>query len=337
MNVAIVTFSMAKNYGAVLQCYALSKFLTSKGFNVYLIEYPLEKSAKGLKSMIKNFIVTRRFSSFSAKYLPKVNNDLNPHYVIFGSDQIWNPQITKNQKFNYFGKGIKRGAKKVAYAASFGLDSWLFKDLTEEVKPLLNDFLAIGVREASGVDICLSEFNVKSQNVLDPTFLVDNYHELVDPSVNNGAVVSYFFNKDPSRYSFVSELATKLDARAVLLNELKPKKGFTVEPFPSVITWISSIKNANFIVTDSFHCMVFSILFKKNFVCFSARPDREGRLTSLLSQIGLSDRFLSSTSVEEIQKILDSPIDYNKVHNLVNQLQLFSREFLMSALEASHD
>ena len=136
MNVKILTFSQAPNYGALLQCYALSKILKNMDHNVELVNIPFDYmnsfSYKIRKVLLYGFV-----KRFHEQYLPNsvsLNNlDFDATYIV-GSDQVWNITITNESYLRYFFDFLPNDTKRISYAASFGSDEWPFKDKTQMIK-----------------------------------------------------------------------------------------------------------------------------------------------------------------------------------------------------------
>jgi hypothetical protein len=336
LKVGIVTFYTANNYGAVLQCHALYSFLKSQGHEVVLLETDLPNKNKTLRSKLRHsFFNSISFKKFRNNWLPDVvSKNTSVDAVVFGSDQIWNIDITKQFYLEYFGSFLHEKIKRVAYAASFGVASWNHPKELLDAKSEIAKFSVFGIREASGVEICKEQFDVTATKVLDPTLLLeaDNYKKLYKLRLKKGQLVSYIFNKDAKKIEDVKKLASSLSLKPVLLSDVRIRKGILSVPYPSVSTWVSYLAAADFVVTDSFHCMVFAIINQKNFVAIPAIKARAGRMTSLLSDLGLLDRFFEDIKSAQESGIVFSDIDYSKVNIKLDVLREESRQFLISSI-----
>ncbi len=326
MKIGIVTFIKACNYGAVLQNYALQKHLKSLGHEVVCLDVPLPAAREGFRTKLRMFFVKRVFRKFSRRHLPnRVPVDRKIDLCVFGSDQIWNVDITKECYEVYFGKGIKC-EKKISYAASFGLSHWKFDGITDEVRRLLSSFDGISVRESSGVDICKQKLNSHAVQVLDPTFLVRDYSELLveTPKID---IACYIFNKLNNSVDKIKSIGVKYNKRVTVLNDFRIRRGITSVPYPSVNRWLSSINNSQLVITDSFHCMVYAIIFRKQFIALPAIRERSGRMTSLLSALDLGERFFESIEDVLCSDIATENIDYSKVELKLANLRDESLQF----------
>ncbi|UMB60796.1 polysaccharide pyruvyl transferase family protein [Lutibacter sp. A80] len=334
MEIGIITFHNVNNYGAVLQCYALSEILKNKGYKVELINLPLHSKSKKIRAIVSGKLSSAAFKSFRINFLPNtVESDNLKDLYIFGSDQIWNLDITKSNFKLYFGSWIKKEVPKIAYAASFGNSKWNNQDNKEDVKKLLNSFSSIGIRESSGVKICEKEFSIKCDKVLDPTFLLNNYDFLLKKINLSKLMVCYIFGKDELKINELKKIANKKNLKPVLLSDVRLRKDIKSIPFPTVSKWLSYLNTSELILTDSFHCMVFAILFKKNFIAIPAIPDRVDRMVSLLSDLGLKSRFFKNIQEVFNSEVLEEDIDYKLVDEKLEKLKVESFNFLEKSLK----
>jgi len=333
MILGIVTFHTANNYGAVLQCYALAETLKDLGHKVKLIDLPLHKAPPSLRARLRLKLIARAFSEFRQKFLPE---SVNPETILdryyFGSDQIWNPQITGENYALFFGSFVPKDKPKIAYAASFGLATWSFPEYSNDVTELLTSFKALGVRESSAVTICENQFNVRAAQVLDPTLLKTDYSSTYKKRKPEDSLVCYIFGKEEKKIQQIRRIAKKCRLRAVLLNDFRIRKQIKSVPFPTVSTWLSYIESSEFVLTDSFHCMVFAIIFKKNFIAIPAIPERAGRMISLLESLGLTERFFNSIEDAEKSDVILKNIDYKVVNKKISVLRDDSIRFLKESL-----
>ena len=346
-KIGILTFAKGDNYGAVLQAYALKEVLARMGYTVEFIYLTWNTWKANLLSYVTP--LSKRFESFRNEYigsftvechtkedLARVSKDFN--YCIMGSDQIWNPAITAHRALHYFGDFLPDTVKRFSYAASFGFTKWQFPELTDEVKKLLKKFNAVSVREDEAITICRDVFNCEAIKVLDPTLLLGDFSVLLHkPSDYKDTVVGFKFSPSVEYYDLLRKISVELDTFPFLMEGLSKttiKSGmFTNRSwFPSPQTWISNIANARFVVTDSFHCMAFSIIFKKDFVVIPSNTALQSRMTSLLSDLGLSDRIFASHEKVLESKIWRKSIDYNLVDNKLEKLRKSSMDFLKNAL-----
>lgn len=341
MKIGIVTFFKANNYGALLQCYALSEFLKKNDHKVYLVKTDLPEKNQTLRAKIRHYFYNKiAFENFRNGYLPSIIQSTSElDVIVFGSDQIWNLDITKTHYASYFGDYVSTNAVKIAYAASFGINVWIHSDKTRHVKAMLNEFSSIGVRESEGIAICKDQFNVNAQQVLDPTLLIDKtlYDRLYEPIIRPNYIACYIFHKDTNKINLSADIARKLNCDLCLLSDMRYRKNVHSIPYPSVSRWLSFIRSSNFVITDSFHCMVFAIIFNKDFIAIPAIASRAGRMTSLLKKLSLEQRFFPDIDSALSSNELTKPIDYMSVNYKLEELKLNSHDFLVSAIKTAKD
>ncbi len=334
-KISIITFFRANNYGAVLQCYCLQEYLKSIGYNVTLLNAPSEEKSLSFRAKFREKLVSIPFIKFRNKFLSDIDPLPNSDIYVFGSDQIWNIDITRDNALFYFGSTIPPHATKIAYAASFGVSHWENNsDISSSVRNLLSRFKSIGVRESSGLEICKNVFNVDSEQVLDPTFLLKSLPNLVKNKNLNKVMTCYLFNKEKEEISNIRYIANKLKLKTYILNDVRFRKDIKSIPYPSVSNWLSTIYSSDLIITDSFHCMVFAIKAKKNFFAIPAIKARSGRMTSLLKSLGLSHRYFDSLDDILISDELEKSIFYNEVEIKLNYLENKSKYFIENSLKS---
>ena len=356
MRIGILTFHWAQNYGAVLQCYALMSKLEDMGHEVLIIDR-LPRYQGILRRLYHRFsykysLSWLKFSRFNKQWLiPKTkryttqqslrNFESNEQLdaVIVGSDQVWRWEI---MGYNYFLDFIRKGSiRKYAYAASFGLSYWESKELDlNQVKLLLKEFNAISVREQSGVAICKQVFDVPAQLVVDPTLLFDSdYYEAIflwnRPKKCSHKVVSYILGEEHlelcqqiSRWS-ESQGMDYRDLYWTRLSYPALNKGTNFFFHLSVEDWLNEIRNAAYVITNSFHCMVFAILFRKKFVVLNHQSGGSDRISTLLSALQLKHRFFaSSDNFNQLKHMLDVPIPYDEVEEHIHACRKDALSFL---------
>lgn len=257
--------------------------------------------------------------------------------LIVGSDQVWRCRFSP-YIFNYFLNFAedKEDITKISYAASFGVEYWDGDhELIEPIKSLLRHFSAVSVREESGVAICKSTFNKDATLVLDPTLLleVSDYKRIILQTSDAPA-------SSPQQQSLTRTCAVYiLDATSEQLrriNDVCNAKGLSVnyigrpdrKGFPSVMSWLSGIFSSDYVITDSFHGTVFSILAHKKFTTIVNAARGTARFETLLNMLDLKERLVSVDG----ELINEMPIDYDKVEEKLNEQRKSSYEFISSNL-----
>jgi polysaccharide pyruvyl transferase WcaK-like protein len=344
----LITFHYANNYGAVLQTLATLAYLQEQGKEVKLIDLnrkPKNSLISALYSMAfhPNFVrfrkkyfspnSTRRY--YSNESIEHLTDDFDTFMV--GSDQVWRTKNTTAFGFKYF-LDFAGNSKRISYSSSFGVSEWEEENKAGEVSALLGEFDAISVREDSGVSLCVNYFNVKAVKVVDPTLLMPaSYYrtiaEGVVKKVPKKYIAQFFLDQyEQSKISFVKEFANKSKLEVVDLTIPKIKFGGTKLDLMSkpVEEWLYIIDNSEFVITESFHCVIFALLFKKKFICIKNNKRGLARLESLLGRLGLMHLFVDLYDVNEskVEELLSIKLDFDEIWKTLNEDIQFSKDFL---------
>jgi hypothetical protein len=382
MKIAILTQPLETNYGGLLQAFALQKVLKRMGHEVLTINmrfgnlsckikvisilkrlairlftnkpmiiraWPTAKEKNIISSNTNQFIrnnidTTQRIHS-AVKY--NLVKKYRFEAYIVGSDQIWRPLYSPNLT-NYFLDFVekKENIKRIAYAASFGVNKWEFSDKqTTQCASLARRFNAISVREDSAVNLCKLHLGVDAIQVLDPTMLLtkEDYMELVVKDripKSKGTLMTYILDKAGWKNELIHQMAdkVKLTPFSVMPNEAFSKAGKKhLEEciFPPVTEWIRGFMDAEFVITDSFHGTVFAILFNKQFLCLGNNDRGLTRMTSLLDKMELADRLICEEDKNKKLHELKA-IDYQKVNQIIEREKIKSMDFLENALSQNN-
>lgn len=362
-RIGLLTMPVKENYGGIVQIAALYAFLENKGYTPYLIRKkydektskrlfrwilshnPLyflydyknltkrEKQSSKLQSFIADFFVNKTALSFNKEQYQSSVQNLDA--VIVGSDQVWRYKYVRTNYKYYFLDYLPSKTKKIAYAASFGVDEWEGNEETvQNVEKLLAQFKAVSVREKTGVAICNDTFHCnKAQHVLDPTFLpeVSFYNKLIDKEKIQKKVRLFSYVLDNS--NFVKEVIAHASKSLNLEIDTIKLTDYKFSTNPSIAEWLYHFREADFVITDSFHGTVFSILFNKQFICIGNKKRGYTRFESLLSLLNLNNRLIFDYNVENINSLLNNRIDYNAVEVLKQKHIETSKEFLLNSLK----
>ena len=227
--------------------------------------------------------------------------------------------------------------KRIAYAASFGINSWSYTDReTEKCRSLIKKFNLVTVRELSAVSLCNEFLGINPINVLDPTFLLDKneYQTLIaNYKVSNSHFIfSYLLDETKEKLDLLKEISKikELPIHKIKLeNDLSKVsvKKLAKLRYPSIQQWLASFAQADFIITDSFHGTVFSIIFNKPFIAIANNGRGITRFHSLLKVFGLANRLIFEN--QGISKeLLSESIDFNVVNTIMNAERNKSYELL---------
>lgn len=330
------------NYGNALTNYALHTFLQNHGKKVVVLDnycslIPVDQFRKFAQ---EHYILSSKY--FPTKDYGMLNACCDTFLV--ASDQNWNYRYAKYYEYgNYFLLDfVAEDKKKVSYATSFGEASAAVPaDLGSS---LYQRFDAISVREEFGVDLCRKKYGVQASWVLDPVFLLNGqeYDRLLAKtpvSEEEPYIVVYFLNPTEEKRQLCVEIqramggvkiVNMMDAnlRAMdyymrILEYDNIRTGLDVE------SWLSYIRHADYVITDSYHGTCFSIIFQKNFVAVknreSARFDTFARFEEISGRIVADDGRLNKEC--EIQKFVQ-PIDYEAVNAKLTEEIEKSRQFI---------
>lgn len=358
MKIGIITLPLNHNYGGTLQCYALMNVLKGLGHTVVYIDLKFGLSNNLLKKIwnktiltwinynsirfINKFIVPKTEPCINYKQTEIILKNNRFDYIIVGSDQVWRLEYMKGiekEAFLYF---PKLHFKRVSYAASFGVDNYcLANDAPEWLINALLQFKTISVRESSGISTVKQVSSVLDPVcVLDPTFLLDKemYYCLANRSHKDysNLITSYILDETPCKNEIKDYVSKTLHKNIISLNgkkyrpTLNPCKLYRMR-FRPIYDWIKGIQTSDFVVTDSFHGMVFSILFEKQFLVIGNKDRGMTRFTSLLHQLDLDDRLVNSL-YEAQQSMRSSFINYSFVNMRLEKLKKYSLSFLYNSL-----
>lgn len=363
------------NYGACLQAYALMNVINNLGYRCEIIRYTepegyfensienrikTSKAYNTVRCMISsNYkkaylcekVRRKTFEKFRKKYLKfsakeyKTFHELketNEIYDIFvcGSDQIWNPTFYNGNNRAYFLDFVHQAKKKIAYAPSIGLSEFPEEYATDFAR-LIGRLDYVSVRESTGVNIIREVSGVEACHVLDPTLLMtgEQWNDLVseDRIEEEKYIFCYLFGKHEEYTTAIQRLCEETGYKAVIIpfSEENLSDNYTKIYRAGPKEFLNLIKNAEYILTDSFHATVFSILFSKPF--FSLHRFKTGeknsmnsRLKSLLDIVGLSNRFIKCSDVSNFE--INQDIDYENVHLRLNNVRENSLKYLQGAL-----
>lgn len=338
-KIAIFTLPLARNYGGILQAFALNKILTTLDYESYVLEVPINNlkykiksivdSCNSIRKFIKKNIKTVKVSSIDENEIKNRNIDT----IIVGSDQVWRKSFSNDLR--YFLPNIS-GLKKIAYAASFGIDNWDYNEKeTEIIKKSLNSFSGISVREESAINLCNDKLNILPHLVFDPTLLLNSsdYEKFVKKGSNTKYIFVYLLDyTNTNNLNFINNIKNerKLNIKQVSLYKNKLIK--RILPTTSIENWLSYIYNSDIVITDSFHGCVFSILFNKEFYILPNNAGGNSRIFSLLKLVGLEDHIIT-----DYKKTIFEEIDWKTVNSIIDTNRNKSINYLKRALLVNND
>ena len=260
---------------------------------------------------------------------------------VAGSDQIWRPIYFGNIEDAFLKFTENWNVKRFAYAASFGTDvlEYTYEQL-EACSALLKRFDAVSVRESSGVELCDEWFEREDAvHVLDPVMLLDpeQYSALAsgaEARPAKGKVLSYIMDESREKYA-VAELAARWLSTDIHDASVFPRdlhRPLAERVAPSMEQWLACFEDAEFVVTDSFHGCVMSILFHKPFLVLGNAGRGLSRVTSLLELFGLEDRLVQGIDPEDDGEYYISGIDWERVDAVLDEWKSRSMDFLKKSI-----
>ena len=347
-SVGILNFHYENyNYGANLVAYSLMRSVEKMGYNAKIINYdpfvdliPMEKmKINKFKIFRNNFLkMTPVFSTEEELY--KLNNYFDTFIV--GSDQVWRKTITSSNVLHYFFDFVRTSKNMVSYAASFGNNVWEGnEEETKQAKQLLKRFRKISVRESDAIDICKQVFDVEPIRVIDPTLLLteEDYQEVID-SEEHAKVeknyVAYYFIFDKERKDindiYLQEFLKNQELEIINIKGKEEKiLGKETFMYNSVSDWLYYIKNSKMVITDSYHGVLFAILYNKPFICIGKNSKAFSRFETLFELFDIKDNFFEE--FQEISKITKiKKVDYNKINKILIKEREKAKKFLKDAL-----
>jgi hypothetical protein len=362
MKIGITTFQWSNNYGAVLQTHALQSFLSAKGHEVQVVDYrpnvPLSfahkwiaRSPNGCFQKWKVAYKDSLFESFRRKHMTRTSEifwsfselrRISDRYdmIITGSDQVWNPKWLSqfNGLFDlYFLSFVAPQTRCISYAASFGHadKSTMSEDWQKLIGEKLKMMDAISVREKSGIDLVRDlSGRTDAIQVVDPTLLLDrlHYENLTDSKSKRK---SFLFSYMLHGLECDAETACHHISEVLQLNTLKCdgltsafRGGYTL---PSPRVWLRHIRDAVFMVTNSFHGVVFCLIFHTPFIALiidGENGSMNSRIVDLLKAVGLSHRILNPR--QPVSKWLcKEKIDWNEIDRKILSIRSNSIGYMM--------
>jgi len=359
-----ITCHEVYNHGASLQEYALLEHLRSLGHSAETLHYkpyylaggndlrlvPTRYNKPIIKSLYRfakrNILDAKArrmvaFDRFAEKYIPThktlytTNDELKSNLpmadaYICGSDQIWNSYFKNGWDLAFYLNFVPDEKLKISYAASFAIDK-----LSEEVKPLVKENVtrlqAVGVRETSAVRI-LNELGIHNAvQVLDPVFLLDQAHytsKFVTPITDEPFLFVYDFDLNPIVKSIALHLKQKYGWKIYTVNynvDYADRNFYEDGPEK----FVSLLNSSQFNITNSFHALVFSLIFNKQFAVVNRNEEINTRMRDLLHLFDIQDNLISS--MEDF--LANQPVDYNQVNPLLTKEIDKAKSFLHNSLK----
>jgi hypothetical protein len=361
MRIGIITLIDVNNYGGALQATAIQDYLCKLGHDAVLLHIRYNKSRNPVLKFIERpgkgvveLIKARKFASFRERHfhtggLPTYDLEeflaAAPDFdaYVCGSDQIWNPgncadPLRRRLFFLDFGDA---GAKRVSYAASWGAKT-LDDGVRQSVADCLSRLDAVSVREKSGVEI-VEELGGQALWVPDPVLLhsADYWENMADEAVKKATGDTLFkceYRWTPCvPFTDVQKLLCgKFGWGVVVPFSNKPLREFALTRCLSPQEWLDNLRHASFVLTNSYHALLFSIIFKRQFLSIPLIGKYAGmneRIFSVTERLGLEDRLLTEFQPDKIIELVEKPIDWGRVDRALADWRNEADAFLNAALK----
>lgn len=366
-KIGITTFYKAHNYGAMLQTFALYKKINKKNnveilnyydkkiYNQYrVIRFSGDNAIKFFRSLVKDIITLnikkiKRYNNFERFIKNKLNlskkfssekklkgEKLDYNILITGSDQVWNMQITKGLSDIYTLNLGNKNIKRISYAASVG-DSSLIAKNRGQYKNKIENIDFISVRETDAKNELNKLIKKDIEVVLDPTLLLEKSewnNEIENiKNINQRYILAYVVEPDEEYIKIVNDLVEKTGLKVLHfgLNNPGYKNVLKSAYIEGPLEFVNYIKNAEYVVSTSFHATVFSVIFNKKFFIVPHRKTGS-RVTDLLKKLEIKNRVYYS--LDEFKSIdYDLKTDWENVERILNEEREKSINWLENAIE----
>lgn len=339
MKIGVLTFHETVNYGAMLQTYALQKYINDLGIPCEVIDYkdrallkkerPLklleQRSLKGILKYLTchDYQVSKwaHFEAFKGEYIPMSERPYEKEElpliakaydkIFCGSDQIWNTEITQND-FSYYLDFLEDSKKKYAYAGSFGY-SELPEETREKALSCLKDFQSLLVREEEAKAILDEAFGAgAAEVVVDPTLLLskEQWQAIMSDTKRGDYIVAYMVDFCEETFDFIRDLAERESCKIIYVHDaIRSQTGMENSRDDTVPEFLNMLNGAKYVVTGSFHALCLSLVLEKQFFyTLSSINNRNSRLITLISHAGIQGRQVIKGVCEDF-----TPIDYSIV------------------------
>lgn len=371
MKIGILTFHRATNYGALLQAYALQQVINNLGYNVQIVDYKCGQVGKLFLSLdgpnftarfhkfLYNcylllqlpFRLRRRnvYTDFSEKYMKLSEKDFDLSdskwgCFVMGSDQVWNICLTGGYDRYFYGDfPVAEGTRKVGYAVSASEN--LQESMSDaRCQKALGNFDAIGCREKELLNAIKDKVTCPTALVIDPTLLGGKsvFESLTTDKYKKARPYLLIYQMNTSKDSEIHALAKKIaqergwDVREIpsVLNYKKMlwQKGW--DQWTTPVEFVDLFRNAQFVITTSFHGLAFSLIFNKPFYQYSINEKIDARADDLLNNVGLKERKLYNTADANISSLTN--IDWDNTNRALAELRNKSLAFLNSSIKGEN-
>lgn len=365
-DVGIYGLWYGENYGSILTYYGLNCILHDLNLSTFMIANPLgsDESARREPTQfaVRNgYEITQRYTLGGLGSLNK-----NCDAFMLGSDQLWNPPLSRPYRHTYYLNFVANDRKRIAYATSAGhANVKLDPVYSNRCQYELEKFYAISVRDSFTGKMLEERYGVPSTQVLDPALLCDSskYAELADHGScavveKNGEsfdfeytsyIFAYLLDPNEKTIGALSRLAELRKQPIVVALNLNPKvwetnletmRGWEESEYlyvmdrPITEAWLYALSRSEAVLTDSFHGSIFAYVFEKRFAAVVNKKRGPQRFYDVMDSVGLRDRLMKDyrDDVAAVSEMLDRPIDFEESHKLLEAEKEKSMAWLKNAV-----
>lgn len=359
MKIGIVTQPLSRNYGGILQNYALQQRLIALGHTPYtfdlgaftwrewvvgnvkwIVKRLIGREGHYLSTPKARLIAERPLRRFVESHISLIKPrskrptaakiaEYGLEALVVGSDQVWRPRYNLSIEDMYLCFARTLNIRRIAYAASFGTEEWEYSEKqTAKCRELITMFDALSLREDSGVELCRKHFGVEAQQVLDPTLLLtaEEYNTLTSsiPQRKEPILFAYLLDRSAEKLAFVEQMAKHRGLSVVVVGaDGELQEGDSIEQ------WLSYFRDARYVVTDSFHGSAFSVIYNREFTVMGNPKRGNSRMMSLLRQLGIEERYCEEL---ECVEALEAPA-WDEVNSRLKQLRESALQYLEESLK----
>lgn len=318
----IMNFWSCHNYGALLTCFGVQELVKKCGFSCQIINYfPHPYFIKKYKGSFTEAFATKYF-----KLTHKCNNykdlkELNNYANIFiaGSDQIWNTEIVRNHHYNvaktvWLLDFVSNQNKKISYSPSFGTSKFI--GTTQEklnFEYFIKQFDSVSVREEEGVEILEKDFQINSTQLIDGAFLIpkEKLNEMTQEYSQNEDYIACFclFKNDEWSKKYIDNIQKQTNLKV---------KYFNFDYKIPVEEWLAFIKNSKFVIADSYHAIVFAIIFNVPFIQIK-NSNTQSRFSSLFNLLCIKDYSIDKNSKNIDVNSITNAINWDKTNKIIEK------------------
>ncbi len=352
MKIGVLTYHGDLSQGATFQAYATYRALSELGCDVEVID--LAHIKKSPRPQWQVFLINlymslakHRQEKFYRKFYPPYsrhyNNFLelkeNPPKIdaaCVGSDQTWNLNIATNENMMAFFLDFgPDDMPRFSYSSSFGYSKWQIddKEKTRRIGDILSRYVGLSVREVTGQKIIKDIFNLEATLVCDPTILHAKYDEFTKNLKQRNEVVCYSLaTTSQPKIQAIKDISDFVGVPIRWMGKPFYVSGVKNTYYPDVYRWFRIIAGSKYVLTDSFHGTVASLLCHKPFVVLYKENGLSSRIVDLLTKVGLQDRIFFNYEEFSKSDSWKQEIDYEKVDEILSEIRENSWNYLRSVI-----